>query len=438
MRSGWFIAGVLISGCASNPPRREPAPSPQIATASQVEPTRAAPKSRVFGMLDRRAPIFGYLEGPRFLASPLFRVLLTALREVQAAQPGAPDPLAELNQKCGFDPLSAIRELTFTADPKTEEVTVVVALDQSADRTFACFEGAGTPEPAALAGRKALCRADQCLVADGDLLAFGRRLTLEKLFASAPKPSGAPPAEDYLLVTGAFPNSLGVKRASFAMAPSATSRSASTRLELEGETASPQDAANLEARGRQLLALVPNQLDSIEPELKRVVMTLLERLTLEHRGNTARASIVVEDSILSGALAGLTVYGVKRYLTAAKMSEARTTLGLIAARLERHAEKSPGHRFPRSAPRVPSTVPAGVKYTTTPADWKHKSWSSIEFGLENPQYYSYEYETSKDGKRAVVRARGDLDGDGVESLFELDVTVGESEPSPIRETNPTE
>jgi hypothetical protein len=29
--------------------------------------------------------------------------------------------------------------------------------------------------------------------------------------------------------------------------------------------------------------------------------------------------------------------------------------------------------------------------------------------------------TAKDGKSVVVRARGDIDGDGITSLFELDV-----------------
>jgi type IV pilus assembly protein PilA len=167
-------------------------------------------------------------------------------------------------------------------------------------------------------------------------------------------------------------------------------------------------------------------------------MTLLERITLEHQGSTARATLSAEDPILSGALAALAVYGVKRYITAAKIAEARETLVLISARLMAYAAKSPGKRFPRSAPRVPAKIPPGIKYTTTPADWKHKSWASIEFGREAPQYYSYEYETSKDRKRATVRARGDLDGDGVESLFELDVTVDGGEPSPLRETNPTE
>jgi type IV pilus assembly protein PilA len=391
----------------------------------------------VWGLLDQRSPVFGYVDGPRFIASPTFRAILEAVREVQAQRPGAPDPLTELTRTCGFDPLRAVRELAFTADPRTEEVTFVAALDGKAERAFSCFESVGKPEPASLAGRTALCREEQCLVAQDDLLLFGRRAKLEKLFAAFPEPSGTPPAEDYLFVTGEFPNPFGVERASFTMAPA----SAGTRLRLVAQAGSPERAAELEAQARQLLAVVPERLAAEPPELQRIAKTLLQNLTLEQQGNTATATLTVEDATLAGSLSALAVYGVKRYLVAAKTAEARETIAEIAARLIAYSMEARDHRFPRSAPSVPKQIPAGIKYTSTRADWQHKSWTAIEFSREGGQYYSYEYETSKDGKRATVRARGDLDGDGVQSLFELDLTAdgGEARTTPtLRETNPTE
>ncbi len=186
---------------------------------------------------------------------------------------------------------------------------------------------------------------------------------------------------------------------------------------------------------------MPERLSSEPPELQRIVKTLLQNLTLEHQGNSAVATLTVEDATLAGALAALAVNGVKRYITATKVELGRDTVLEIAARLNTYANEARDHRFPRSAPRVPQKIPAGIKVTATLADWQHKSWSAIDFHPEEDLYYSYEYETSKDGKRATVRARGDLDGDGVESLFELDVRVEGNKAHwvpPMRETNPAE
>lgn len=45
-------------------------------------------------------------------------------------------------------------------------------------------------------------------------------------------------------------------------------------------------------------------------------------------------------------------------------------------------------------------------------------WAEIGFAPVDPLYYSYEYEPDPSGTSFVVRARGDLDGDGVQSMFE--------------------
>jgi hypothetical protein len=435
MRSGWLLTCVLISGCAASAPSERP-PSSAVAPVSAAEAGDSTPKSRVWGLLDPRAPLFGYIDGQRFVASPTFRAVVEAVRQVQALRPGAPDLLTDLNRMCGFDPLKAVREVTFAAAPSTEEVTVVIALDRNAERAFACVASVGEPQPGSVAGHTALCKQDDCLVAHQDLLVFGKRARLEELLPALPAPSVVP-FDDYLFVSGEFPNPLGVKRAAFTVAPATQG----TRLRFEAQSSSAEGAANLEAQAKQLLALAPERLASEPPELQRFAQALLQNLTFSHEGKTTTATLTVEDATLAGSLAALSVYGVKRYVAAAKSAVARATVILIATRLEAYAAGARDHRFPRSAPRVPEKIPAGVKSTTTRADYEHKSWSAIDFQPEEDSYYSYEYETSKDGKRATVRARGDLDGDGVESLFELDVVVeGDKAHSvpPIRETNPTE
>jgi hypothetical protein len=52
--------------------------------------------------------------------------------------------------------------------------------------------------------------------------------------------------------------------------------------------------------------------------------------------------------------------------------------------------------------------------------------------MTEPQYYGYEFVTSKDGKTATVRAHGDLDGNGKESLFELTVKMTKEGPQIAR------
>ncbi len=173
--------------------------------------------------------MFGYIDGPRFVASPTFKAVLEAIRQVQALNPGAPDVLAELNRSCGFDPLNAVREVAFTY-PSGVDMTVIVALDRNADQAFPCVAALGQPKPGSVADHTAVCKEDNCVVAHQDLLVFGRRHRLEELFAAFPAPSGAPPADDYLFVTGEFPNPLGVERASISMAPA----SAGTRLATRG------------------------------------------------------------------------------------------------------------------------------------------------------------------------------------------------------------
>jgi len=80
-----------------------------------------------------------------------------------------------------------------------------------------------------------------------------------------------------------------------------------------------------------------------------------------------------------------------------------------------------------------------VKYQSTPADWK--PWAPIRFEIDSPQYYQYEVKAAADGQSCVATARGDLNGDGKTSKFELTIKKkGDRlviDPS-IKETDPEE
>jgi hypothetical protein len=135
------------------------------------------------------------------------------------------------------------------------------------------------------------------------------------------------------------------------------------------------------------------------------------------------------------------------YLIETKQVEARNTVGAIAKDIvmwwerEEMTPQATANKRKRllSFPAVPSTVPRGVKFETKPGDWK--AWDALKFEMDQPQYYQYEVRASKDGQSATVIARGDLDGNGKTSLFELALKVDHGRivvaPS-ITETNPAE
>jgi type IV pilus assembly protein PilA len=140
--------------------------------------------------------------------------------------------------------------------------------------------------------------------------------------------------------------------------------------------------------------------------------------------------------ILGGPIAVLAIYGVRKYIAAAKQAEARTSLIQIAkdAALAYQADGPPSQPSQRglcaSASRsVPSTAAAvrGTKYQSSPNDWevdvrRNAGFACLGFRLEGPQYYMYSYgargrAATGDSFRAM--ANGDLNGDGVLSTFAL-------------------
>lgn len=121
----------------------------------------------------------------------------------------------------------------------------------------------------------------------------------------------------------------------------------------------------------------------------------------------------------------LGVYGVRKYIEGAKTGEARNTLAQIAndaaAGFERDGKK-------RLCPSASKAVPAdrtrvsGKKYLSHHSEWQvdarnDAGFACLGFELRAPAYFQYEYESTPSA--FVVRAHGDLNGDGVFSTFEI-------------------
>lgn len=142
-----------------------------------------------------------------------------------------------------------------------------------------------------------------------------------------------------------------------------------------------------------------------------------------------------------GVLAALAIYGVRKYLMNAKTAEAKEGIGRIAkdASSAYDREGMPGdtlslggtaavnNRLCGTATNlVPSGIPAGRKYQSTPSEWNvgdfANGWKCLKFTMKDPQYYQYQYYTTgttAEGSAFSAIASGDLDGDTETSQFIL-------------------
>ncbi len=139
----------------------------------------------------------------------------------------------------------------------------------------------------------------------------------------------------------------------------------------------------------------------------------------------------VDQAFDLGALSASAISSVRKYLVKTKQVEVKTTLREIGRDVvswyEADYADAKGKLVDRSKKRLssiaptPNAIPKGVKYQSSPEDWK--PWEQLKFEMSSPQYYQYEVKASKDGKSADIIARGDLNGDGKSSTFALKVTI---------------
>ncbi len=152
-----------------------------------------------------------------------------------------------------------------------------------------------------------------------------------------------------------------------------------------------------------------------------------------------------------GILAVLAIYGVRDYIANAKTAEATNAVGLISQGavtayeregmagtvLSQKTSAALSRQFcPATSVSVPSAASAiqGKKYQSKLADWNvdaptNGGFSCLNFEMDAPQYYMYSYSitgTGNPGDTYTALAQGDLNGDGVLSLYSLTGSVTSS------------
>jgi hypothetical protein len=121
------------------------------------------------------------------------------------------------------------------------------------------------------------------------------------------------------------------------------------------------------------------------------------------------------------------VDGVQRLAQAALEHSVRRHASTQAALPEGATAPPPAELLPGSAPLTPSDVPRGVLREDPSGTWDHPTWRTLSFRASRagvPHAFSFAFENQGSAFSAI--ARGDLDGDGVQSLFEVHGGLGET------------
>jgi hypothetical protein len=124
--------------------------------------------------------------------------------------------------------------------------------------------------------------------------------------------------------------------------------------------------------------------------------------------------------IVVSVVIGVIVYLKNR--NTAKAEEAIVNTRLIYYSSVEYYNNSGGNHhqlFPASFHRTPEQVPCGEPDVPSVSDWSSPTWQALSFTVDEPHYYSYQYDSAGVGWGAsfTVSAFGNLDCDEVYSTF---------------------
>jgi type IV pilus assembly protein PilA len=149
--------------------------------------------------------------------------------------------------------------------------------------------------------------------------------------------------------------------------------------------------------------------------------------------NTRKGFTLIELMIvvaIIGVLSAVAIPAFLKYIKRSKTVEATMNIremfdSSVSYFATEHAEADGSivpSQFPEANALTPSELSPGIKNEPSPELWDTGTWHALNFGVGDPHYYSYEYQSGGSGATLhgaffTAMARGDLDGDGEGSLF---------------------
>lgn len=121
---------------------------------------------------------------------------------------------------------------------------------------------------------------------------------------------------------------------------------------------------------------------------------------------------------LVGSVLAVAIPSFSRELQASRFVEPTAGLARLGEAACAYAEQV--GTLPDAAPLTPEAPPRGRRAVDPPGTWDHPTWTALSFRASEegaPHAYAFAFDKTDIG--FVATARGDLDGDGVLSTFEI-------------------
>ena len=152
-----------------------------------------------------------------------------------------------------------------------------------------------------------------------------------------------------------------------------------------------------------------------------------------HRLKNSKGFTLIELMIvvaIIGILAAIAIPAFIKYVKQSKVSETGLNLKTIGDGASTYYQKDhytiagvpvADKQFPIASASVPASVPLGTKLEIPAADLEVTPWKELRFAVSKPVYYQYEYVGTDiaAATKFTAHARGNLDGDAVESDFQM-------------------